>query len=125
MLAKMAATVDAASQGRLIVGLGAGWNRREYDAFGFAYDRRVSRFEEAFTIIRRLLREGDLSALTTHFVDVFSREFNKRIKGVSARLICQTLGSPTPASCPKRRTSPVTSKSTRWSMGEELIVQSR
>lgn len=55
MLAKQAATVDAISGGRLIVGLGAGWNEREYRAFGFPYDRRVSRFEEAFTIIRRLL----------------------------------------------------------------------
>ena len=45
---------------RLIVGLGAGWNRREYDAFGFPYDRRVSRFEEAFTIIRSLLAEGEI-----------------------------------------------------------------
>ncbi len=58
MLAKQAATVDAISGGRLIVGLGAGWNRREYDAFGFAYDRRVSRFEEALAIIVPLLREG-------------------------------------------------------------------
>lgn len=60
MLAKQAATVDAISQGRLIVGLGAGWNQREYDAFGFAYDRRVSRFEEAFTIIRTLLAAGEI-----------------------------------------------------------------
>src|SRR4051794_16801619 len=58
MLAKQAATVDAISQGRLVVGLGAGWNKREYDAFGFAYDRRVSRFEEALAIIAPLLREG-------------------------------------------------------------------
>jgi alkanesulfonate monooxygenase SsuD/methylene tetrahydromethanopterin reductase-like flavin-dependent oxidoreductase (luciferase family) len=58
MLAKQAAAVDAISQGRLIVGLGAGWNRREYDAFGFPYDRRVSRFEEALAIIVPLLREG-------------------------------------------------------------------
>jgi alkanesulfonate monooxygenase SsuD/methylene tetrahydromethanopterin reductase-like flavin-dependent oxidoreductase (luciferase family) len=58
MLAKMAATVDEISDGRLIVGLGAGWNQVEYEAFGFPYDHRVSRFEEAFTIIRRLLREG-------------------------------------------------------------------
>jgi probable F420-dependent oxidoreductase len=58
MLAKHAATVDAISQGRLIVGLGAGWNRREFDAFGFPYDRRVSRFEEALAIITPLLREG-------------------------------------------------------------------
>ena len=60
MLAKQAATVDAISEGRLIVGLGAGWNRREYDAFGFAYDRRVSRFDEAFTIIRTLFRDGEI-----------------------------------------------------------------
>jgi alkanesulfonate monooxygenase SsuD/methylene tetrahydromethanopterin reductase-like flavin-dependent oxidoreductase (luciferase family) len=58
MLAKQAATVDAISGGRLVLGLGAGWNEREYRAFGFPYDHRVSRFEEAFTIIRRLLREG-------------------------------------------------------------------
>jgi probable F420-dependent oxidoreductase len=58
MLAKQAATVDAISQGRLILGIGAGWNRREYDAFGFPYDRRVSRFEEALAIIAPLLREG-------------------------------------------------------------------
>ena len=58
MLAKQAATVDAISGGRLILGLGAGWNRREYDAFGFAFDRRVDRFAEAFTIIRSLVRDG-------------------------------------------------------------------
>jgi alkanesulfonate monooxygenase SsuD/methylene tetrahydromethanopterin reductase-like flavin-dependent oxidoreductase (luciferase family) len=58
MLAKQAATVDGISGGRLILGLGAGWNEREYRAFGFAYDHRVSRFEEAFTIIRELLRDG-------------------------------------------------------------------
>lgn len=55
MLAKLAATVDAISGGRLIVGLGAGWNEPEYRAFGFPFDHRVSRFEEAFTVIRRLL----------------------------------------------------------------------
>jgi len=58
MLAKQATTVDAASQARLILGLGAGWNQREYDAFGFPFDHRVSRFAEAFTIIRTLLHEG-------------------------------------------------------------------
>lgn len=58
MLAKLAATVDEISGGRLILGLGAGWNETEYQAYGFPFDRRVSRFEEAFTIIRSLLREG-------------------------------------------------------------------
>lgn len=58
MLAKLAATVDEISGGRLILGLGAGWNETEYRAFGFPFDRRVARFAEAFTIIRSLLREG-------------------------------------------------------------------
>ncbi|HET7092166.1 MAG TPA: LLM class flavin-dependent oxidoreductase [Thermomicrobiales bacterium] len=58
MLAKKAATLEEISGGRLILGLGAGWNKPEYDAYGYPYDHRVSRFEEAFTIIRQLLREG-------------------------------------------------------------------
>ena len=58
MLAKKAATVDEISGGRLVLGIGAGWNRVEFDAFGFPYDRRASRFEEAFTIVRTLLSDG-------------------------------------------------------------------
>ena len=60
MLAKKAATVDEISNGRFILGLGAGWNQTEYEAFGFPFDHRASRFEEAFTIIRKLLREGEI-----------------------------------------------------------------
>ena len=58
MLAKQAATVDEISGGRLVLGLGAGWNETEFAAFGFPFDRRISRFAEAFTIIRILLRDG-------------------------------------------------------------------
>jgi alkanesulfonate monooxygenase SsuD/methylene tetrahydromethanopterin reductase-like flavin-dependent oxidoreductase (luciferase family) len=60
MLAKKATTVDEISGGRLILGLGAGWNEVEYRAYGFPFDHRASRFEEAFTIIRTLLREGEI-----------------------------------------------------------------
>ena len=60
LIAKMAETVDDISDGRLILGLGAGYMEGEYRAFGFPYDRRVGRFEEAFTIIRTLLREGEI-----------------------------------------------------------------
>jgi probable F420-dependent oxidoreductase len=58
MLAKLASTVDEVSGGRLVLGLGAGWNETEFRAFGFPFDVRISRFEEAFTIIRTLLAEG-------------------------------------------------------------------
>jgi probable F420-dependent oxidoreductase len=55
LIAKMASTIDEISQGRFVLGIGSGWNRREFDAFGIPYDKRVSRFEEAFAIIRPLL----------------------------------------------------------------------
>ena len=55
VLAKKAAAVDELSGGRLTFGVGAGWNRTEFDAFGIPYDHRVSRFEESFEIVRRLL----------------------------------------------------------------------
>ena len=58
MIAKKAATVDEISGGRLILGLGAGWNQTEFDAYGFPYDHRVARFEEAFTIVSTLVRDG-------------------------------------------------------------------
>jgi alkanesulfonate monooxygenase SsuD/methylene tetrahydromethanopterin reductase-like flavin-dependent oxidoreductase (luciferase family) len=58
LLAKQASTIDEISDGRLILGLGAGWNEPEFRAYGYPYDHRVDRFEEAFTIIRTLLREG-------------------------------------------------------------------
>jgi probable F420-dependent oxidoreductase len=58
LLAKMAHTVDEISGGRLVLGVGAGWNQPEYDAFGFPFDHRVDRFEEALQIIRPLLKEG-------------------------------------------------------------------
>jgi alkanesulfonate monooxygenase SsuD/methylene tetrahydromethanopterin reductase-like flavin-dependent oxidoreductase (luciferase family) len=55
LLARMAASLDEVSGGRLILGLGAGWNEAEFRAFGLPFDRRVSRFEEAFEIVRRLV----------------------------------------------------------------------
>ncbi len=67
LLAKMADTVDEISDGRLILGLGAGWFEAEYRAFGFPYDHRASRFDEAFTIIRTLLREGKIDFDGTYY----------------------------------------------------------
>ena len=58
VLAKMATAIDEVSHGRLILGVGAGWNEPEYQAFGLPFDHRVDRFEEALQILRPLLREG-------------------------------------------------------------------
>jgi alkanesulfonate monooxygenase SsuD/methylene tetrahydromethanopterin reductase-like flavin-dependent oxidoreductase (luciferase family) len=58
LIAKMAESIDEISGGRFILGIGAGWHKPEYDAFGFPYDHRVSRFEEAIQIIRGLLKDG-------------------------------------------------------------------
>lgn len=56
MLAKVAATLDAVSGGRLILGLGCGWHEAEYRAFGHPFDHRVGRFEEVVAAVRPLLR---------------------------------------------------------------------
>ena len=58
LLAKMADTVDEISNGRLILGIGAGGNDNEHEAFGLPWPRRFSRLEEALTIIRDLLRNN-------------------------------------------------------------------
>jgi alkanesulfonate monooxygenase SsuD/methylene tetrahydromethanopterin reductase-like flavin-dependent oxidoreductase (luciferase family) len=58
ILAKMADTLEEVSDGRVVLGLGAGWHEPEYHAFGIPYDHRVGRFEEALAIIVPLLREG-------------------------------------------------------------------
>jgi alkanesulfonate monooxygenase SsuD/methylene tetrahydromethanopterin reductase-like flavin-dependent oxidoreductase (luciferase family) len=55
LLARKAAAVQEISGGRLVLGLGAGWNETEFRAFGLPFDHRASRFGEAFEIVRRLL----------------------------------------------------------------------
>lgn len=58
LLAKMADTIDEISDGRLILGLGAGYHDPEFRAFGYPSDHLVSRFEDALQIIVPLLRDG-------------------------------------------------------------------
>jgi alkanesulfonate monooxygenase SsuD/methylene tetrahydromethanopterin reductase-like flavin-dependent oxidoreductase (luciferase family) len=67
LVAKMAATICEVSEGRLVLGLGAGWNEVEFRAFGLPFDHRVSRFEECFTIVRKLLA-GERASLAGRFV---------------------------------------------------------
>jgi alkanesulfonate monooxygenase SsuD/methylene tetrahydromethanopterin reductase-like flavin-dependent oxidoreductase (luciferase family) len=55
-MAKMAATLDDLSGGRVILGLGSGWHDPEYEAFGYPTDHKVGRFAEDLEIAARLLR---------------------------------------------------------------------
>lgn len=78
LIAKMADTIDEIAGGRFILGLGAGWHRPEYDAFGYPYDHRVGRFEEAIEIISTLLRTGEIDFNGTYYQ---ARECELRPRG--------------------------------------------
>jgi len=67
VLAKMATALDEVSNGRLILGYGAGWHDPEYQAFGFPTDHKVDRFEEALQILRPLLRDGQVDFSGRHY----------------------------------------------------------
>ncbi len=62
MTARMAAAVDDLSDGRLTLGLGAGWNAREHTNYSYdllELDPRFRRFDEALIVITRLLQQDD------------------------------------------------------------------
>lgn len=81
LLAKMADTVDEISDGRVILGVGAGYQEGEYRAFGYPYDHRVSRFEEALQIIHGLLKHGAVDFEGTYYS---ARECELRPRGPRA-----------------------------------------
>jgi alkanesulfonate monooxygenase SsuD/methylene tetrahydromethanopterin reductase-like flavin-dependent oxidoreductase (luciferase family) len=56
--AKMAITADEVSNGRIILGLGAGWHQPEFEAFGYQFDHLAGRFDESMQIISPHLKEG-------------------------------------------------------------------
>src|SRR5205085_154503 len=113
VLASMAASLDVISNGRLELGIGAGWNQQECDAYGIELPplrERFDRFDEAVEVIVKLLTEETADVDGKHY----------RL----TEAYCEPKRSPTPGStsgsstCP-RRTRPTCSsrspkRSHRW-----------
>lgn len=70
LIANRAATIDCISNGRFVLGMGAGWQINEHNAYGielFGPKERVDRFEEAIEITSRLLSEDRVTFAGKHF----------------------------------------------------------
>jgi probable F420-dependent oxidoreductase len=70
LLAQDLATIDVLSGGRVEVGIGAGWNRPEYEALGLAFDPvgvRVSRLTEAVAVLKGCFADGPFSFAGEHY----------------------------------------------------------
>jgi alkanesulfonate monooxygenase SsuD/methylene tetrahydromethanopterin reductase-like flavin-dependent oxidoreductase (luciferase family) len=66
-LAEQLATLDIICDGRLVCGVGLGYRDVEYTVFGVERASRVSRFEEALTLLTRLWTEDEVSCEGEHF----------------------------------------------------------
>ena len=72
LLAKRSSAIDQLSGGRMVLGLGAGWQVNEHHAYGIALEppgKRVGRFEEAIQIVRSMLSE-DFTTFHGEFYDI-------------------------------------------------------
>jgi probable F420-dependent oxidoreductase len=70
VLAKELATLDVLSDGRVEIGIGAGWLRSEYEQTGIAFDRpaeRIDRLEEYLTVLKGLMADGPCTHTGEHF----------------------------------------------------------
>jgi probable F420-dependent oxidoreductase len=100
VLAKMAATIDEISGGRLTLGVGAGWNREEFDAAGIPFGDRVRRSLEAYEIVRRLLAGERVTFSGTRYrtddavlLPKPARRIPLMVGSTGARVLAATLGS--------------------------------
>lgn len=89
VVANMAATIDEISGGRVVVGLGAGYDEREHRAHGFPWERPVARLEEAAAILDDLLHRGQ-SSREGHWYATHAASLDP--PAASARLVIGTLG---------------------------------
>jgi probable F420-dependent oxidoreductase len=85
VLAKELATIDLLSDGRLDIGLGAGWMISDYEEAGMPYDSpkvRIDRFIEGVAVIRGAMAEGPFSFSGDHYTIT---NYNGQPKPVQAR----------------------------------------
>jgi F420-dependent oxidoreductase-like protein len=69
-LAKVAATVDVISGGRLDLGIGAGWYQHEYEGYGYEFSRpsvRIGQLREAIEIMRQMWTEDEVHFAGKHY----------------------------------------------------------
>jgi len=70
LVAKMAATLDQISGGRLEIGMGAGWMEEEYRGYGYGFPpvrTRIEQLDEAVEVVRRLLTEARVTFQGKHY----------------------------------------------------------
>ena len=96
LLARMAASVDVLSGGRLVLGLGAGWNEHEHRAFGLPFPpltERIDRLEEGIEVILRLLGDGPANFDGRHYQLSGSNPFPKPVQQPRIPLLIGTTGT--------------------------------
>lgn len=68
VVAKQAASLDRLCGGRLVLGVGIGWSREEFDALGVPFARRGARTDEYVAVLRRLWRD-DVASFAGEFIE--------------------------------------------------------
>jgi F420-dependent oxidoreductase-like protein len=81
VLAKVAATLDVLSKGRLFMGIGAGWNEQESLAYGITFpsnQERMLRLEEAIQIIRKMWTEEPYASFNGKYYQIHNAYCNPK-----------------------------------------------
>jgi alkanesulfonate monooxygenase SsuD/methylene tetrahydromethanopterin reductase-like flavin-dependent oxidoreductase (luciferase family) len=81
ILAKVAATLDVLSKGRLFMGVGAAWNEDESHAYGINFppaSERLSRLEEAIQIIRKMWTEEPSASFNGKYYQIHEAYCNPK-----------------------------------------------
>lgn len=84
LLAKMAATLDVLSDGRLDLGIGIGWQREEYEACGIPFEGRMARLDDQVRAMHILWQQvpADFASPTVSFQRLYSKPFPVQEGGV-------------------------------------------